>query len=83
MAALKQELDRLNDYFSDSLSAGKDAYAVLADIVDGEIRHPEMAFLYGYVYEGDMPPLWDANLPCGETYGSWTAKHVYSYPVER
>lgn len=46
MAALKQELDRLNDYFSDSLSAGKDAYAVLADIVDGEIRHPEMAFLW-------------------------------------
>ena len=27
------------------------AYAVLADIVNGEIRYPEIAFMYGYVYE--------------------------------
>ncbi len=36
--ALKQELDTLNDYFSDSLNTDKDAYAALADIVNGEIR---------------------------------------------
>ena len=50
-ASLKQELDRLNDYFSDSLNTDKDAYAVLADIVNGEIRFPEITFMYGYVYE--------------------------------
>ena len=49
--ALKQELDSLNDYFSDRQNTDMDAYAALADIVNGEIRHPEMAFLYGYVYE--------------------------------
>ena len=49
--ALKQELDSLNDYFSDSLNTDKDAYAALADIVNGEIRYPEIAFMYGYVYE--------------------------------
>ncbi len=49
--ALKQELDTLNDYFSDSLNTDKDAYAALADIVNGEIRYPEIAFMYGYVYE--------------------------------
>ena len=49
--ALKQELDSLNDYFSDSLNTDKDAYAALADIVNGEIRYPEIAFIYGYVYE--------------------------------
>ena len=31
-ASLKQELDRLNEYFSDSLNTDKDAYAALADI---------------------------------------------------
>lgn len=36
--ALKQELDTLNDYFSDSLNTDKDAYAALADIV--ERRNP-------------------------------------------
>ena len=50
-AALKQELDSLNDYFSDRLNTDMDAYSALADIVNGEIHHPEMAFLYGYVYE--------------------------------
>lgn len=50
-AALKPGLDSLNDYFSDSLNADMDAYAVLADIVNGEIRYPEIAFMYGYVYE--------------------------------
>ena len=50
-AALKQELDSLKDYFNDRLNTDMDAYAALADIVNGEIRHPEMAFLYGYVYE--------------------------------
>jgi hypothetical protein len=49
--ALKQELDSLNDYFSDSLNTDKDAYAVLADIVNGEVRYPEIASMYGYVYE--------------------------------
>ena len=41
--ALKQELDSLNDYFSDSLNTDKDAYAALADIVNGEIRYPDCA----------------------------------------
>ena len=50
-AALKPGLDSLNDYFSNSLNADMDAYAVLADIVNGEIRYPEIAFMYGYVYE--------------------------------
>ena len=50
-ASLKQELDRLNDYFSDSLNTDKDAYAVLTDIVNGKIGYPEIAFMYVYVYE--------------------------------
>ncbi len=50
-ASLKQELDSLNEYFSDSLNTDKDACVALADIVNGEIRYPEIAFMYGYVYE--------------------------------
>ena len=49
--ALKPGLDSLNDYFSDNLNTDMNAYAVLADIVNGEIRYPEIAFMYGYVYE--------------------------------
>ena len=56
--ALKQELDTLNDYFSDSLNTDKDAYAALADIVNGEIRYPEIAFMYGdYDYEQEIDDL--------------------------
>lgn len=50
-ASLKKELDDLNNCFGDSLNTEKNAYAVLADIVNGEIRFPEIAFMYGYVYE--------------------------------
>lgn len=50
-AALKPGLDSLNDYFSDSLNTDMDAYVVLADIVNGEVRYPEIASMYGYVYE--------------------------------
>ena len=39
-AALKPGLDSLNDYFSDSLNTNMDTYAVLADIVNGEVRYP-------------------------------------------
>ena len=48
---LKQELDELNEYFGDSLNTSPNAYEVLADIVNGRSRFPEIAFLYGYVYE--------------------------------
>ena len=63
---MKQELDTLNDYFSDSLNTDKDAYAALADIVNGEIRYPEIAFMYGYVYEKICNHYWNANLLCGK-----------------
>ena len=64
-ASLKQELNRLNDYFSDSLNTDKDAYAILADIVNGEIRYPEMAFMYGYVYE-KICSLYGTKIYCAE-----------------
>lgn len=66
-ASLKQELDRLNDYFSDSLNSDKDAYAVLADIVNGEIRYPEIAFVYGYVYE-KICNLYGTQIYCAENF---------------
>ena len=50
-SSLKKELDELNEYFSDSLNTDKDACVALVDIVNGEIRYPEIAFMYGYVYE--------------------------------
>ena len=65
-AALKPGLDSLNDYFSDNLNTDMNAYAVLADIVNGEIRYPEIAFMYGYVYEKICNHYVNANLLCGK-----------------
>ena len=50
-AAIKSELDNLDDYFADTLSPQQNAFEVLKDIVDGRISFPEIPFMYGYVYE--------------------------------
>ena len=48
---LSQDLDVLNSDFEDIINASDNAHAVLKDILNGEIRFPKLAFLYGYVYE--------------------------------
>ncbi|MCX8534239.1 DUF7691 family protein [Chryseobacterium luquanense] len=50
---LSDSLDELNDDFDfdDNLNEEKNSQAVLTDIINGEIRFPELAYLYGYVYE--------------------------------
>ena len=47
----KNGLNELNEYFRNDINTSKDAFAVLTDIINGEIRFPEIAFMYGYVYE--------------------------------
>lgn len=71
--ALKQELDTLNDYFSDSLNTDKDAYAALADIVNGEIRYPEIAFMYG-IYMKRFATIMERKSTVRKTFGNWIAK---------
>lgn len=71
--ALKQELDCLNDSFSNSLNTDKDAYAVLADIVNGKIRYPEIAFMYGYVYE-KIATIMERKSTVRKTFGNWIVK---------
>jgi hypothetical protein len=48
---LSEELDNLNDDFEDDISDDKNSQEVLTDIINGETRFPELAFMYGYVYE--------------------------------
>ena len=50
-SSLKNGLNELNEYFRSDINTSKDAFDVLTDIVNGEIRLPEIAFMYGYVYE--------------------------------
>lgn len=47
----RNELDELNEYFRSYINTSKDAYVILSDIINGEIHFPEIAFMYGYVYE--------------------------------
>lgn len=58
---LSEELESLNDDFDYELNENedfdsddienKDSQQILTDIINGEVRFPELAFMYGYVYE--------------------------------
>lgn len=68
---LKEKLDSLNNYFGSEISPSEDAYSVLADIVNGEMRSPHMAFMYGYVYEKSVN-IMDESSIIPRTCGNWT-----------
>ena len=70
--ALKQELDCLNDSFSNSLNTDKDAYAVLADIVNGKIRYPEIAFMGMYMKR--FATIMERKSTVRKTFGNWIVK---------
>lgn len=46
-----EDFDILNEDFENDLDKNENAQEILEDIIDGEIRFPEIAFMYGYVYE--------------------------------
>lgn len=48
---LHEDLERLDNLPGANSLKGYDAKAILKDIIEGVIRHPEMAYMYGYVYE--------------------------------
>lgn len=48
---LKANFERLGNDFKDFLDEKVFPSSILLDIVNGEIRFPKFAFLYGYVYE--------------------------------
>jgi hypothetical protein len=49
--SFKNDLESLDNYFSDELNPQKNASEVLKDIVDGHTRFPDIPFMYGYIYE--------------------------------
>jgi hypothetical protein len=49
--SLKNDLENLNNYFSDSINPQRNAFDVLKDIVNGKVNYPDIPFMYGYVYE--------------------------------
>ncbi len=48
---LSEDLNNLNQYFSEELGDDKNSQKILTDIINGEVRFPKLAFMYGYVYE--------------------------------
>lgn len=50
---LSDELDDLNDDFDfdDNIGDAKNSQEVLTDIINGDIRFPELDYMYGFVYE--------------------------------
>ncbi|MFD2938637.1 DUF7691 family protein [Flavobacterium notoginsengisoli] len=48
---LSEELDSLNGSFDYAVTENKQSQKILTDIINGEVRFPELAFMYGYVYE--------------------------------
>jgi hypothetical protein len=49
--SLKNDLDSLDNYFSDSLEPPENAFEVLKDFINGVVRFPNIPYMYGYVYE--------------------------------
>ena len=50
---LSDELNDLNNDFDfdDNIGDDKNSQEVLADMINGDIRFPELAYMHGYVYE--------------------------------
>ena len=71
--ALKQELDSLNYYFSDSLNTDKDAYAVLADIVNGKSVIPKLLSCMG-IYMKRFATITGHKSTVRKTFGNWIVK---------
>jgi hypothetical protein len=49
-AKLNDELEDLNNNFESELEGQQKSQEILQDIINGEIRFPNLNFLYGYVY---------------------------------
>lgn len=47
---LSDNLEELNDNFEDEFEEEQNSEEVLRDIINGEIRFPNLNFLYGYIY---------------------------------
>lgn len=71
--ALKQELDCLNDSFSNSLNTDKDAYAVLADIVNGKSVIPKLLSCTG-MYMKRFATIMERKSTVRKTFGNWIVK---------
>lgn len=48
---LSEELNSLNEDFDYELTGNENSQEILTDIINGEIRFHNLAFMYGYVYE--------------------------------
>ncbi len=72
----EDKLEDLNATFCD------DAQKILADIINGEVRFPELAFMYGYVYEFLCEYFGKKIFPPNEEYSSfyyWSIPNKETY----
>ena len=67
---LSDDLDDLDDTFSDQTDDKKNATQVLTDIVNGEVRFPELAFMYVYVYEKLVQVFGKLEFPPNDEYST-------------
>jgi hypothetical protein len=49
--SLKKDMEDLDGYFSEETGPLQNASEILKDMVNGEIRFPDISHIYGYVYE--------------------------------
>lgn len=65
---LSDDLDDLDDTFAAETTDEKNALQVLTDIINGEIRFPELGFLYVYVYEKLVQVFGKITFPPNDEY---------------
>jgi hypothetical protein len=67
---LSDELQNLNDDFSSQINENKNAQTIVADFINGEVRFPELAFMYGYVYEKLCEHFGERVIPPNEEFST-------------
>ncbi|WJS96867.1 hypothetical protein NYQ10_10520 [Flavobacterium johnsoniae] len=67
---LSEELNSLNEDFDYELTANKNSKEILTDIINGEVRFPEIAFMYGYIYEQLCKYYGKIIAPPGDEYST-------------
>lgn len=63
-----EDFEELDDYFEDDYENGANAKEILLDFINGEIRFPNLDFLYGYVFEKLVDFHGELVIPPSEEY---------------
>ena len=79
---LSKQFDELNDWFEDEITSENNAQEILKDIVNGEIRFPNLGYMYSYVYEKIVEHYGKIFFPTNMEYNEYSTNYYWDVPKE-